>query len=144
MFHLSMRISQVLLSVNHIIKIMYYCDLCDPYFDWGRSNVNYWWEYTKFHWNLKMNTPTSHVTFTKFLHPYEFLSGFPGGSMVKNLPAMPETNRFCQLVGEMPWRRKWQHTAIVLPGKFHGQRSLVGYSPWSDKRVRHDLVAKQQ
>ena len=34
-----------------------------------------------------MNTPTSHVTFTKFLHPYEFLSGFPGGSMVKNLPA---------------------------------------------------------
>ena len=29
------------------------------------------------------------------------------------------------------------------PGKSHGQRSLVGYSPWGHKRVRHDLVTKQ-
>ena len=28
------------------------------------------------------------------------------------------------------WRRKWQPTPVLLPGKFHGQRSLVGYSPW--------------
>ena len=28
------------------------------------------------------------------------------------------------------WSRKWQLTPVVLPGKFHGQRSLVGYSPW--------------
>ena len=27
------------------------------------------------------------------------------------------------------WRRKWQPTSIFLPGKSHGQRSLVGYSP---------------
>ena len=27
------------------------------------------------------------------------------------------------------WRRKWQSTPIFLPGKFHGWRSLVGYSP---------------
>ena len=33
-------------------------------------------------------------------------------------------------VGKIPWRRKWQHTPIFLPGKFHGQRRLVGYSPW--------------
>ena len=32
-------------------------------------------------------------------------------------------------VWNMPWRRKWQPTAVVLPGKFHGQRSLAGYSP---------------
>ena len=31
---------------------------------------------------------------------------------------------------EDPWRREWQRTPIVLPGKFHGQRSLAGYSPW--------------
>ena len=28
------------------------------------------------------------------------------------------------------WRRKWQSTPVLLPGKYHGQRSLVGYSPW--------------
>ena len=31
------------------------------------------------------------------------------------------------------WRRKWQPTAILLPGKSHGWRSLVGYSPWDRK-----------
>ena len=33
-------------------------------------------------------------------------------------------------VGKVPWRRKWQPTPLFLPGKCHGQRSLVGYSPW--------------
>ena len=47
--------------------------------------------------------------------------------VVKNLPATLETNRFDQFVGKMPWRRKWQHTSIFLPGKFHEQRSLAGY-----------------
>ena len=27
-------------------------------------------------------------------------------------------------------RRQWQPTPVLLPGKFHGQRSLVGCSPW--------------
>ena len=33
-------------------------------------------------------------------------------------------------VGLGPWRREWQPTAVFLPRKSHGQRSLVGYSPW--------------
>jgi len=40
-------------------------------------------------------------------------------------------------VGKIPWRRKWQPTVVFLHGKFHGQRSLVGYSPWG-RRVRDD------
>ena len=44
---------------------------------------------------------------------------------VKHLPAMWETQ-----VGKTPWRKKWQPTPVLLPGKFLGQRSLVGYSPW--------------
>ena len=28
---------------------------------------------------------------------------------------------------------EWQPTPVFLPGKFHGQRSLVGYSPWGHK-----------
>ena len=34
-------------------------------------------------------------------------------------------------VRKIPWSRKWQPTPVLLPGEFHGQRSLVGYSPWS-------------
>ena len=34
-------------------------------------------------------------------------------------------------VGKIPWKRKWQSTPGLLPGKSHGRRSLVGYSLWS-------------
>jgi len=37
--------------------------------------------------------------------------------------------RFDAWVKEIPWRRKWQPIPVFLPGKFGGQRSLVGYSP---------------
>ena len=46
-------------------------------------------------------------------------------------------------VRKIPWRRKWQPSPVFLSGKSHGQRILVGYSPWGLKRVRHDLVTKQ-
>ena len=36
-------------------------------------------------------------------------------------------------VGKIPWRRKWQPTSVFLPGKAHGQGSLVGYSLWVTK-----------
>ena len=36
-------------------------------------------------------------------------------------------------VGKIPWKRKWQPTPVLLPGKSRGLRSLVGYSPWGHK-----------
>ena len=36
-------------------------------------------------------------------------------------------------VGKIPWWRKWQPTPELLLGKSHGQRSLMGYSPWGCK-----------
>ena len=36
-------------------------------------------------------------------------------------------------VGKISWRREWQPTPVFLPGESHGQRSLVGYSPWGSK-----------
>ena len=42
---------------------------------------------------------------------------------------------FSSLVGKILWRRKWHHTPVSLPGKSHGQRSLVGYSPWGCKEL---------
>ena len=41
--------------------------------------------------------------------------------------------RFDPWVGKIPWRRKWQPTPVFLPGKSHGWRRLVGYSPWGRK-----------
>ena len=64
---------------------------------------------------------------------------FPGGSVVKNLPASVgdtgDSDSIC--VGKMPWRRKWQPSPVFLPGESHGERSLEGYSPCGH-RVRHD------
>ena len=47
-------------------------------------------------------------------------------------------------VEKIPWSRKWQPTPVFLPGKSHGHRSLVGYSPWGHKRAGHDSETKQQ
>ena len=53
--------------------------------------------------------------------------------MVKNLPAMQETRVSITGLGRFPWRRKWQSTPALLPGEFHRQRSVVGFSPWGHK-----------
>ena len=37
------------------------------------------------------------------------------------------------MVGTIPRGRKWLPSPVFLPGEVHGQRSLVGYSPWSCK-----------
>ena len=64
---------------------------------------------------------------------YKLEMAFPGGAVVKNLPAnakglrevgsIPGSERW------FPWRRKWQPTPVFLPGESHGQRSLAGHSP---------------
>ena len=57
--------------------------------------------------------------------------------MVKNPPANAGDVRDKGLiwVRKIPWRRKWQPTSVFLPGESHGQRSLVGYSPWGHKEL---------
>ena len=52
--------------------------------------------------------------------------------MVKHLSAIRRP-RFDPWFGKIPWRRKWQLIPVFLPRKFHGQRNLVGYSPWGHK-----------
>ena len=41
--------------------------------------------------------------------------------------------RFDPWIRKIPWSRTWQPTPVFLPGEFHGQRSLAGYSPWGHK-----------
>ena len=64
--------------------------------------------------------------------------GFPGckeSSGKESSCQYPRCERcgFHLWVEKIPWGRKWQPTPVLLPGKFHGQRSLAGYSPWSCK-----------
>ena len=61
---------------------------------------------------------------------------FPGGAAGKE-PASQcrrhKRHRFNPWIRKLPWRRGWQPTPAFLPGESHGQRRLVGYSPWGHK-----------
>ena len=59
-----------------------------------------------------------------------FVLCFPGGSDSKESACSAGDPRFNPWVGKIAWRRKWLPTPVFLPGEFHGQRSLVGYSSW--------------
>ena len=59
--------------------------------------------------------------------------------MVKNLSAKARDVRDAGLIPVLGGScgRRWQPIPVFLPGKSHGQRSLMGYSPWVHKRVGH-------
>ena len=66
--------------------------------------------------------------------------GFPGGSVVKNPPANAGYMSSILGLGKSTGEGNGNLTPVFLHGEFHGQRSLVGYSPWGRKRVRHALA----
>ena len=45
-------------------------------------------------------------------------------------------------IGKIPWREEWLPTPVFLPGEFHGQKSLVGYSPWGHKRDTNEQLSR--
>ena len=63
--------------------------------------------------------------------------GFPGGSVVKNPPAKQEMHEMgvWSLGWEDPLEKGMATPPVFLVGKSHGQRSLVGYSPWGRKEL---------
>ena len=61
--------------------------------------------------------------------------GFPGGSVVQNLPANAGDVGFNPWVGKIPARGERQPILVFVPGKSRGQRSLVGCSPWGHKEL---------
>ena len=79
---------------------------------------------------------TNQVTINVRIYFWTFYSVplimFPGGQMVKNLPAMQET-----WVWTMGWEDPLEKGMAAFPGESHGQKSLVGYSLWG-RRVRHN------
>ena len=73
--------------------------------------------------------------------------GFPGG--LAGIESAMKASWVHFLVGKIPWRRKRQHTPVLLPGKSHGLRSLAGYSPQGCKEsdttevIKHTYIRKQ-
>ena len=57
--------------------------------------------------------------------PHIITNLVPVVQMVMNLPVMGSP-----WVRKIPWRRKGQPTPVFTPGESHGQRNLMGYSPW--------------
>ena len=89
---------------------------------------------------IKTEWPTSRKQKSKMVEELEIMLGnwkesesergvFLVAQTVKNPPAIGRPG-FDPWVRKIPWRRKWQPTPVLLPGKFRGWRSLVGYSPW--------------
>ena len=70
--------------------------------------------------------------------------GTEPGSPALQADSLPSEPPGKPWVRKIPWRRKWQPTPGILPGKSHGQRSLVGYNPWGRRRVKYHLVTEQQ
>ena len=65
------------------------------------------------------------------------MGGFPGGSDGKESACNAGDQGLIPGLGRCPGEREWRPTAVFLLGEFHGQRSLVGYSPCG-YRVGHD------
>ena len=61
--------------------------------------------------------------------------GFPGGTVVKIMPTSAGNARDLGLIPGSGRSLEYNMatTPVLLPGKFHGQRSLVGCSPWGHK-----------
>ena len=64
--------------------------------------------------------------------------GFPGGSVVKNLPVSAGD------AGLIPGSGRSPGEGMAVPRESNGQRSLEGYNPWVHERVRYYLLTKQQ
>ena len=69
----------------------------------------------------------------RYLVTYSISQGFPSGSDGKESICNTGDVGFDIWVGKIPWSRKWQPTPVLLPRESHGQRSLVGFSPWGHK-----------
>ena len=75
------------------------------------------------------------VSLSLILSKLNHLNGLPRWLSGKESACQCKRHRFNLWVRKIPWRRKWQPTPVSLPGKPHGQRSLVGYSPWDQKEL---------
>ena len=86
-------------------------------------------------WHLAMTLQTRETIIMTHLSN-TCIVGFPGGASSKESACRCKRckrHRINPWVGKIPWRRRWQPTAVFLPGKPHGQEEPGGYGPWGCK-----------
>ena len=84
------------------------------------------------------NKNTYFIRLLEGVNEYIKRTGLPNWLSGKEPAYQCSRRGFNLWIRNIPWRRKWQPTPVFFPGKSHGQRSLVGYSPWGQKRVGRD------
>ena len=84
-------------------------------------------------WETRFGTLGSNTRSLSRILTGEPYGGFPCRSLEKKPPANAGDMGSLRGLRRSPWRGKWQPTPVFLPEKFHGQRSLAGYSPWGPK-----------
>ena len=89
-----------------------------------------------FVWKTRRDSKTAYVSLEKHHSSFSVMISlglrYLVAQMVRNLPAMQEI-QVDPWVGKIAWRKEWLPTPVFLPGVFHGQRSLAGYSTWGSK-----------
>ena len=92
-----------------------------------------------FRWLAKKSKPLNDfgclLIFRSILYVFQGEKGFPGSSVVEDLPANAGDLRFDSQVRKIPWNRKWQPTSVFQSGESHRLWSLVGYSPQGHKEL---------
>ena len=88
-------------------------------------------------WGCKESDMTEWLHWTEIISgPCRWHSGKENAGSVFSLQSVNAGkigNGFAPWIGKISCGWKWQPTSVFLPGKSHGQRSLVGYSPWGHK-----------
>ena len=103
--------------------------------------------WTHFSYSYLLTDRNTHIyilnmSFWNLVNKYNLGSGSPGDSLVNYKPSKQETS--IQSLGqEDPLVKKMAWYLALLPGEFHGPRSLQGYRSWCHKPDRHNLASKQ-
>ena len=99
------------------------------------------WKKVVGEYGMCKNVKTNTLKYCSVIMATEAEPGFAGSVSGKEPACQCRRHKrlgFSPRARKIPWRMRWQPTAVFLPGESHGQRSLAGYSPWSSQRVGHD------
>ena len=101
-----------------------------------QAKLKIWIRQVDYH-NVNILTVILHYGFIRCHHWGKVNEGwsFPVGSEGKESACNAGNLAFNLWVRKIPWKRECVPTAVFLPGEFHGQRSLKGYSPWGHKEL---------
>ena len=125
------------------LKVTLYLDKAKTVKPWSVWSLSGWIEEQEFSFRLLSSSVFSKAMEWDFR--IDQALGFPGGAVVKNLPASAGDARDLSLkdldlpwIGKIPWSRKWQPTPVFLPGKIPWTEVPGGLQSVGLQRVRHN------